>query len=172
MSSYFNRYGIYTDGSVFSTGGVDGAGNAYSANLLGTSRVLSGELFDFGTANELDAVSCTGQPVLLPQGHFSTLTLLGAAVEGNQLSETLTVNYTDGSSATLTQSFSDWYTPEKYAGEQEAVAMAYRDVSNGTEDKRTFNLYAYYFAINSSKVVQGVTLPNNSNVVVLAATLH
>jgi hypothetical protein len=172
MSSYFNRYGIYTDGSVFTTGGIDGVGNAYSANLLGTSRVLSGELFDFGAANEMDAVSCAGQPVLLPQGHFSTLTLLGAAVEGNQLSQTLTVNYTDGSSSPLTQSFSDWYTPEKYAGEQEAVAMAYRDVSNGTEDKRTFNLYAYHFALKSSKVIQGVTLPNNPNVVVLAATLH
>jgi hypothetical protein len=172
ISSYFNRSGIYTDGTVFSTGGIDGVGNAYSANLLGTSRVLSGELFNLGPANLPDAVSCEMQAVVLPQGQFSTLTLLGAAVNGNQLSQSLTVNYTDGSSTPLMQSFSDWYTPEKFAGEQETVAMAYRDTSNGTEDKRTFNLYAYHFALNSSKVVQGVTLPDDPNVVVLAATLH
>ncbi len=172
LSSYFNRYGIYTDGTVFSTGGVDGVGNAYSANLLGTSRVLYDELFDFGPANQLDAISCTGQTVLLPQGQFAGLTLLGAAVEGDQLTQPVTVNYGDGTSAKFSQSFSDWYTPQSYTGEKEAVAMAYRNTSAGTKDDRTFSLYAYHFVLDSSKVVQSVVLPNDANVVVLAATLY
>jgi hypothetical protein len=66
---------------------------------------------------------------------------------------------------------SDWYTPQKYAGESEAVAMAYRNFDNGTKDDRTFNLYAYDFALNAKKVVQSLTLPNNAHVIVLAATL-
>jgi len=66
---------------------------------------------------------------------------------------------------------SDWFTPQKFTGEFEAVAMAYRNFDNGTKDKRTFNLYGYRFALNSTKTVQSVTLPNNSNILVLSATL-
>ena len=49
--------------------------------------------------------------------------------------------------------------------------MAYRDFDNGTKDKRTFNLYAYRFALNPNRLVQSITLPNNPNVVILAVTL-
>jgi hypothetical protein len=92
-------------------------------------------------------------------------------VEGNQTSETFTVTYTDGTISKFTQSFSDWFTPQKYAGESEGVAMAYRNYENGTKDNRTFNLYAYRFALKPAKVVQSVSLPNDTHVLVLAATL-
>ncbi len=92
-------------------------------------------------------------------------------MEGNQKSQTFTVKYTDGTTSKFTQSLSDWFTPQKYAGESEGVAMAYRNFDNGTKDKRTFNLYAYRFALNNIKTVQSITLPNNSHVLVLAATL-
>ena len=97
--------------------------------------------------------------------------LLATGVEGNQKSQVFTVTYTDGTSTKFTQSLSDWFTPQKYTGENEGVAMAYRDFDNGTKDNRTFNLYEYRFALNASKTVKSITLPNNSHVVVLAATL-
>jgi hypothetical protein len=173
LSSYFNRNGIYTDGTMFSaSGGLDGVGNAYSANLLGTSRVDYEDLFDFGPANELDAVSCTGQTVALTAGRFSNLLMLGAGVEGDQMSQTVTVTYTDGTTTRFSQNFSDWYTPASYPDEKEAVAMAYRDESSGTKDDRKFNLYSYQFTLDSSKVVKSVTLPNDADVVILAATLR
>jgi hypothetical protein len=78
----------------------------------------------------------------------------------------------DGTSSQFVQSFSDWYTPQNYPGESEAVAMQYRNFQDGTKDKRTFNLYSYRFALNSAKVVHSITLPNDSDVVVLAATLE
>ncbi|MGD0569050.1 MAG: hypothetical protein ABSA78_11640 [Candidatus Sulfotelmatobacter sp.] len=171
LSSEFNVNGIYTNGSTYSTGGLDGDGYSYAANLLSPSRVLDRVLFDFGPANELDAVGCSGQTVALPQGQFSGLTLLATGVEGSQTSETLTVNYTDGTSSKFTQSFSDWYTPQNFPRESEGVAMAYRNYENGTKDQRTFSLYAYRFPLNSAKVVQSITLPNDADVVVLAATL-
>ncbi|WP_180541130.1 hypothetical protein [Nevskia soli] len=173
LSSYFNRNGIYTDGTMFpASGGLDGVGNAYSANLLGTSRVDYEDLFDFGPANELDAVSCTGQTVALTAGRFSNLLMLGAGVEGDQMSQTVTVTYTDGTTTRFSQNFSDWYTPASYPDEKEAVAMAYRDESSGTKDDRKFNLYSYQFTLDSSKVVKSVTLPNDADVVILAATLR
>jgi hypothetical protein len=171
LSSEFNLNGIYTDGTIYSTGGLDGGGYSYSANLLTTSRVFNGTLFTFGPANELDAVGCSGQTVTLTQGKFSSLMLLATGIEGNQKSETLTVKYTDGTSTKFTQSFSDWFTPEKYSAESEGVAMAYRNFDNGTKDQRTFNLYAYTFALNPAKSVKSITLPNDTHVVVLAGTL-
>jgi hypothetical protein len=171
LSSEFNLSGIYTDGTIYSTGGLDGGGYSYSANLLTTSRVFNGTLFTFGPANQLDAVGCSGQSVTLTQGKFSSLMLLATGIEGKQASETLTVKYTDGTSTKFTQSFSDWFTPQKYTGESEGVAMAYRNFDNGTKDQRTFNVYAYTFALNPAKSVKSVTLPSDTHVVVLAATL-
>jgi hypothetical protein len=171
LSSEFNLNGIYQDGMTYSTGGLDGLGDSYSANLLTASRVFDGVLFNFGPANELDAVGCSGQLVTLPQGQFSGLMLLATGVNGNQKTETLTVNYTDGISTEFVQSFSDWYTPQKFPHEAEGVAMAYRNLDGGTKDKRTFSLYAYRFALNPAKTVQSVTLPDDADVVVLGATL-
>jgi hypothetical protein len=171
LSSEFNLNGIYTDGTIYSTGGLDGGGYSYSANLLTTSRVFNGTLFTFGPDNELDAVGCSGQTVTVTPGKFSSLMLLATGIEGNQKSETLTVKYTDGTSTKFTQSFSDWFTPQKYSGESEGVAMAYRNFDNGTKDQRTFNLYAYTFALNPAKSVKSITLPNDTHVVVLAGTL-
>jgi hypothetical protein len=171
LASEYNTYGIYTDGSVYTTGGLDGDGYSYSSNLLTTSRVYNGILLDLGPANEPDAVSSSGQVVTLPAGKFSVLTLLATAIEGNQTSQTFTVTYTDGTTTKYTQSLSDWFTPEKYTGESEGVAMAYRNFDNGTKDNRTFNLYAYQFALKAGKEAKSLTLPSNSKVMVLAGTL-
>ena len=171
LSPEFNLSGIYQDGTKYSTGGLDGLGYSYSANLLSSSRVLNGFLLDFGPANDLDAVGCNGQSVALPAGQFSGLLVLASGVNGNQSSATIIVHYSDGSRSQFVQGFSDWFTPQFYPGEAEGVAMAHRDFEDGTKDRRTFSLYAYRFALNSAKTVKSVTLPNNPNVVVLAATL-
>ncbi len=171
LSPTFNVNGIYTDGTVYSTGGLDGDGFSYSAKLLAKSRVLDQIRIKFGPANQPDAVGYNGQSVSLSKGHFSGLLLLGTGVNGSQTSQTIMVNYTDGTSTQLVQSFSDWSSPQNFPGEVEAVAMSYRNSSDGSKDQGTFNLYAYQLAIDSTRTVQSVTLPNNPNVVVLAATL-
>ncbi len=171
LSSDFNLNGIYTDGTSYTTGGLDGTGYSYSSNLLTTSRVFNGTRFNFGAANQPDAVGCSGQVVSVTQGKYSSLRLLATGVEGNQKSQVFTVNYTDGTSSKFTRSLSDWFTRQKYAGEFEGVAGSYRNFDNGTKDHRTFNLYAYRFALTSTKTVRSITLPNNSHVVVLAGTL-
>ena len=49
--------------------------------------------------------------------------------------------------------------------------MNYRDNSTGTTDGEIFRLFGYSFALNNAKTVRSVTLPQSSNVVVLAITL-
>jgi Pro-kumamolisin, activation domain len=171
LSAAFNVNGIYTDGSQYNTGGLDGGGASYSENQLGTSRVLSGILFRLGAANVPDAIAGTGQTVSLPAGHFPRLLLLATGVQGNQTGQTIAVNYTDGTSTQFVQSCSDWFTPQNFAGEIDAIPMAYRNFGDGSMDQRPFSLYAYVFRLNAAKTVKSITLPNNPDVLVLAATL-
>lgn len=171
LSSYFDIYGIYQDGSTYTTGGLDGVGYSYSANLLGASRVLDTVLFDVGPANAPDAVAANGQTITLPAKKARYVVLLGTGIQGNQLSQPMTITYTDGSSSKFVQSFSDWYTPQKFPREYEAAIMPYRNYEDGTKDNRIFNLYAYLFPLNSAKTVKSITLPTNADVMVLSATL-
>jgi hypothetical protein len=172
----YNVNGIYRDGRTFLiTGGLDDDGNAYSSNLLGASVTWNGTTFTFGPANNPDAWQNT--TITLPAGSFSTLEILAAAVNGNLPSQTFIVTYTDGTTTTLTQSVSDWFTPQGYPGESIILTTAYRNVYNGTKDNRTFDLYGYSFGINPNKTVKSLTLPGvavgtaDNVVVVLAAAL-
>lgn len=169
LAPSYNVGGIYTDGTTFGAG-LDGGGAAYSANALAPSRVLDLFQFNFGPANALDAVSATGSPVALPQGHFGSLLLLATGVQGSQ-TETVTIIYTDGTTKVFTQSFSDWFSPQNFPGEIVAVAMPYRDIFDGSQDDRTFNLYAYEFRLDPGKKVKSFTMTNNRDVIVLAATM-
>ncbi len=171
LSPAFNLSGIYTDGTAYSTGGLDGAGFSYSAKLLTKTRVLDQVRVKFGPANQPDAVSCDGQSVTLPKGQFSELLLLATGVQGSQTTQMITVNYTDGTSTQFVQSFSDWSSPQNFADEIEGVAMSYRNSANGTKEAGTYSLYGYKVGLDSTKTVQSVILPNDPNVVVLAATV-
>jgi subtilase family serine protease len=182
LSSVFNVYAFYDDAnesSITATNSLDGVGYAYSANLLGSGLDFNGTQFNFGPANQLDAVYGTGTSISLPGGYYTNLEMLATGIEGNQASQTVTVTYTDGTSSSFTQSFSDWcsalngngcVSTGSNPGESVAVAMPYRD-SAGGPDNRVFYLYHYSFALNTNKSVQSLTLPNNRDVVVLAATL-
>ncbi|HLX84532.1 MAG TPA: hypothetical protein VKR59_11585 [Terriglobales bacterium] len=168
----YNLTGIYTDGTKFSaTGGLDGAGSAYSATALGTSVTWNGYTFTVGPANNPDV--WTNTTITLPSGKFSTLIILATAVDvtSTGIVESFAVNYTDGTSTTLSQNFSDWFNPLGFNGESIAKTMAYRNTSAGTKDNRTFDVYGYAFAINPNKTVSTLTLPATTDVTFLAAAL-
>ncbi|MFZ0304526.1 MAG: S53 family peptidase [Terracidiphilus sp.] len=171
LSSAYNTYAIYLDDTTITTSGLDGLGDAYSANLLTPHRILNDVQFNFGPANKLDAVSSAGQTVALRPGRYATLELLGTGYNGDQSAQSVTVTYTDGTTSTFMQSFSDWFVPEHNNNESFAVVMPYRNLADGTKDNRPFSLYAYIIPLDSHKVVSSLTLPNDPNVVVLAATL-
>jgi hypothetical protein len=172
LASAFNRSGIYNDGATFAaSGGVDGVGDAYSAQLLGSSLEYNDVLYRFGSANAANDISAAGQTITLPAGQYAGLQVLAASTNGNQTAQTFTVTYTDGTTSTFTQSISDWFTPQSYAGELQAAVLPYRDTSSGARDSRTFYLYNYKFNLNSAKTVQSIKLPNNASVQVMAMSL-
>jgi RHS repeat-associated protein len=160
---------------MFTGGGLDNQGangHAYSAALLNGTVTWNSLPFAIGAAGAMDVVAGGPQvTVTLPTGYDTTLSLLATAVNGYRTNQTFMVNYTDNTHDTFTQSLSDWLVPQSYAGESIALTMNHRNNANGTTDMQQVNLYSYSFAINPAKQVQSLTMPNNTNVVLLAATL-
>jgi hypothetical protein len=107
----------------------------------------------------------------LPAGQFSTLLMLATGVNGSQAGQTFAVTYSDGTSATFTQSLSDWFKPQNFASESEVVTMTRRNSNLGLPNNGPFYLYGYSFSLNNTKTVSSITLPGNSNVKVFALTL-
>ena len=187
LASAYDAYGFYDDAdqaNITPANSLDNGDDVYSANLLsppGTTPMglnVNGTQFAFGPPNKLDSVYGNGEgPIDLPSGQFASLNLLATGVGGAQESQTVTVSYTDSTTQEVTQTFDDWYSGSSCTssnpcapGESVAVAMPYRDTTSGVQDN-VFYLFAYSFALDTSKTVKSLTLPDNRSVVVLAATL-
>jgi hypothetical protein len=170
LAGYFNRAGIVRDGSTF-TGGLDGGGAALSGNLLGTSQTWNGTQFALGAVGGNNVIAAAGQSISLPAGNFTTLNFLATAVNGNQANQTFVVTYTDGTTDTFVRGISDWFTPQDYAGESDALDLAYRDLATGGRDNRTFHVYGYSLSLRPGKTVRSIRLPANGNVTFLAMSL-
>jgi Chitobiase/beta-hexosaminidase C-terminal domain len=175
LVSSANVDAIVNDGSAVPNGGLDNLGYAYSATLLGTTPSWNGNTYLLGPVGSADAVSSTtvsSTTVALPAGNFSALSMLATAVNSNQKGQVFTVNYSDGTSTSFTQSLSDWYTPQGYPGESKALTMPYRLAPSGALQNLTFYLYGYSFPLSPGKTPVSLTLPKNRNVVVLAVDLR
>jgi hypothetical protein len=170
LAGYYNRAGIYSDGQTFS-GGLDGGGYSFSANRLGTALFWKNLVFNFGPSNALDVIACAGQTINLPAGRFNTLQFIATAVQGSQTAQTFTVTYTDNSTATFTQNFSDWANQQAYSGETELLTMPYRNSSSGGRQTLNVSVDGYAFVLDQTKTVKNIILPNNGNVIVLSMML-
>jgi beta-glucanase (GH16 family) len=170
LTGSFNAVGAAADGTTFA-GGLDGNGDAYSADSLGPVVSSGGVDFNLGAAGGNNAVQAAGQAVPLPQGQASALSFLATAVNGAQPGQTFTVNYTDGSSDTFTQDLSDWQNPQGYANETVAAALGYYNRADGSSVAVANYLYQYTFAVNNQKTVSSLTLPANGNVMLLGVDL-
>ncbi len=178
LAAAFNATGIYTDGSTFPVdGGLDAGGAAYSANLLqdttsgGEEIVVGTSRFHLGVPNATDVVYAAGQTIPLPPGLYTDLKLLGTGVQGGQTAQPIKIQYTDGTTDTVEQSFSDWSSLSGYPHESLAIKTAYRNYNDGSQDKQAFNVYLYTLKLRPLKLVKSITLPDNRNVVLLGITL-
>ena len=170
LSSAYNVSGIYKKGSKFEpAASLDAGGFAFSEETLGTEQVGAEVVFRLGPANVADAVS--SKTVDLPADKFASVRILATAVEGNQGNQIFTVNYSDGTSASFTQTLSDWSGDGSAHGESTAAHVPYRLAGDGSIDANPFNLYAYSFSLNPAKQIRSITLPENRNVVVFGITL-
>ena len=134
LSTYFNAFGITTPPwQVGNSQGFDGNGNYYNSDynvvtegtqnstVPGTPIVYNGISFPIGpvptNANQVGGtegpqnfVRATGQTITVnvDPDKSDYLYLAGAASNGDQLSQDITLTFTDGTTETWTQSFHDW----------------------------------------------------------------
>lgn len=162
---------IYQDGSHFNEKGFDGtsvAGTsiAYSAEQLSPALSYAGFRFPLGPAAVPDAA--TSAPIVIPPGNYSTLYLLGAGANGAQLNQPFTISYSDGSTSTANVSMSSWDNPQNFAGEDLVAQTSYADTSAGGTVAGNYDVYGYQLPIDPGRSATGITLPQNTNVIILA----
>jgi hypothetical protein len=129
-------------------------------------------------------VQADGQTIDVVSGDFSTLLMIGAAANGSQTDQPITLTFTDGSTAQWTQSFTDWANGNgsknnspPSAAELEATNEALvatttwvNQVGNNQSGYNRF-VYGYSFDIPAGKTLESITLPSNRNVGILGMAL-
>jgi len=120
--------------------------------------------FQLGGPDQPNCIPALGQTIAVPQGAYAMLNLAGAAVNGAQQNQQITLNFTDGSTAIWTQSFSDWGSPQNFGHEAIISTQSYRDTASGGSQQFMNRVYGYTYDYTSVKTLASITLPNNSNV--------
>ncbi|CAL2069812.1 Alpha-1,2-mannosidase [Streptomyces murinus] len=173
---YDTNEGIYPDGTTFS-GGFDDGGWAFSQNALSAAGATSGSALTVDgvsytwpavASGQLDNLEMAGQTIPMPAGTSgASLGLLGTATnaptDGSGVSGTMTVTYTDGTTAKATVGFSDWTlnagSTKPMAGDTTAVTTGYRNTGSGGRDGVKTYVFATKVPLDASKQVASITLP-------------
>lgn len=117
-----------------------------------------------------DNIAAAGQ-VIRVHGQGSRLGLLGTGIGAAQ-SGTVTVTYTDGTTARLTVDLPDWYSNKASGNAQLAVTTANWNRPPGdTLGNHAVSLYTTGGALDPTRTVATVTLPVNSGFHVFALSV-
>ncbi|MEV5844664.1 GH92 family glycosyl hydrolase [Streptomyces sp. NPDC051985] len=174
LAAYDNT-GVSDDSGEHDEADFDGGGWSYSRQALAAAGLTAGAQ---GTVNGLtytwpdapagrpDNATAAAQTIELPTP-ASALSFLGSATNGNQ-SATATVTYTDGTTAPLDLSFTDWTIgggggTVQY-GNQIVARSAYRNVAGADKDPVATYVFATKpFEAPAGKTIKTVRLPDNSD---------
>jgi predicted alpha-1,2-mannosidase len=168
----FNNHGFSADGATNTDGNgadFDGGLFSYSTNALAAAGVKPGVPFVYGGASfqlaggqtPLDNAVTVGQTVMLPSAPAGgSVVVLGASNNGPSTGAAQ-VNFTDGTSQSVTLAFDDWTLNGGGAAAKSAIAltMAYRNTAGGQKDNVKTYIFAQKIAVPAGKRVASVTLP-------------
>ena len=179
------RYGIgiTTNGHAFTSNvSFDGAGHTYAAEainaLVGNGLQWNGVNFTGINPNSLDFTWANGQTIKINGQGGNVLNLAGAGIGPSGVTDaTLTINFTDGSSAPWHQSFSNWTSPTYQLGEAIISSQDYRYTQSSivgappSIDGTDTYLYGYSYPVPAGKTVASVTLPFQKNLRLLGVQM-
>ncbi|WP_405587504.1 glycoside hydrolase family 3 C-terminal domain-containing protein [Streptomyces sp. NBC_01190] len=174
----FDNAGISADSDP-TTGELDPGGYSLSATQLaavgytpGATVTANGLTYTWPDTQpgEPDNISAAGQVIRL-QGQGPTLGLLGTGISSAH-SATVTVTYTDGSTAAVPVDFPDWYSNKASGNSQLAVTTAnWNRPPTDTLGNHPVSLYTTGGALDPAKTVATVTLPDDSGIHVFAISV-
>jgi len=135
-----------------------------SAGLVsGGSITVGGQTFTGwvgGGAGQHDSIVARGQTIAYSAVGRSYLGFLGASNAGD-VSGTMTVNYSDGTSSTVTLGFPDWQTVNPSAfGDTTAVITTHANTQTKAQASGNHLISQAKFALPAGKSVISITLPN------------
>lgn len=135
-----------------------------SAGLVaGGSITAGGQTFTNwigGGAGQLDSIVAQGQTIAYSAVSRSYIGFLGAS-NGGDISGTLTLNYSDGSSSTVTLGFPDWQTVNPSAfGDTTAVVTTHANTQTKAQVSGNHIISQAKFPLPAGKSVISITLPN------------
>lgn len=176
LAELFNNVGTTTVATL-AQGNYDGEKNSFSRERLAEKGITPGaKVAAAGTeftwpaaaAGAPDNVTSSGQTFKFA-GQGSKLAFLGAGVAQNATGE-VTVNYTDGSSSKGTFGFPNWgFDPATAHGAKLEVSTKGRNTPGGYANAEyDYRLFSNTIAIDQTKTVSMVTLPNNAGIHIFA----
>jgi len=164
---YYDSTGTTPDNDQ-SCGNLDGDGYTYSQQALAAAGLNPGGTVSAGglTYTWPDSAACAPDNILADaqtivvngSGGQSTLGLLGSATTGPSKG-TVLIHYSDGSTSRESVTFGDWAAAQA-AGDTTVATMPYRNSSSGTSQQLTVSVFATEVAVDPSKTVVSVTLPD------------
>jgi hypothetical protein len=155
------------------SGNFDGVGWSFDADLLPAAglRTLDGVDYQMpdptGTAKNF--VTAQGQQLAVPSAGYASLHVLGSA-HGGDVRSSVTVAYTDGTTADVPFVLADWASSSPPAEDTVAVGMPHRIKGGQGVDGPPVAVFATTLALDPTRSVQSVTLPDDSRAEVYAMT--
>ena len=80
-------------------------------------------------------------------------------MNGAQKNQSVVVTYTDGTTSTFTQNFSDWASPQNYTGETTVIANTNRISPNGQTQTLTVDVFGYTFPLTGARPQRASNCP-------------
>jgi hypothetical protein len=171
----YNNIGI-SDPTNRDTANFDNAGRSYSAQALLDVGLVPGITITSQNITFLWPSVATGTPdnyqaagQVIPVSALpgaATVGFLGAST-GGSASGAATLTYTDGTTSTFTLGLTDWWNGTAQFSNQQVASFTTINTKYGTKSG-TFYLYSAKTTLNTSKILQSVTLPST----VIAGQLH
>jgi len=118
-------------------------------------------LFTDKSDGKLNNIQCHGQSLLIPDGIYEGLYLLGASTYGIS-KEPLILVYKDMSEVTTQIKFSDGISSPAM-GESAGIEMPYRILKTGNIDSTPVRLWIQSFSVDTGKELLELRLPDNNN---------
>jgi len=182
--NYYNSN--YTGGSTKNT--VYGAPITYNGISFPLGQIPSDNSQVGGSKGPQNFVQAKGQTITVDMvdpiddtagvhaRQHDFLYLAGAASNGNQLSQKITLTFTDGTTETWTQSFTDWSNNGSSAAPQplsgEFLIESQPERINQLGDLKPIPAYIFAYGYNlRGKQLASITLPDNENVGILSAVV-
>jgi len=156
---------------------IDGKGYSFAAELLPAALTIGGVNFKLGDPALENAVRCAGDTILLPQnGQYSKLYLLAASISGDDIA----TFYVDGKPSELTIPYYSGFIGQwGHTGHTEGFLKPAEVAFIGTHrhnavmntDAPYEFTYLFKYCINIPKDAKMLILPNDSKVLLFAASL-